>query len=373
MQKNDIAETVIGAIVVALAIIFLAFAYLRSGSVSTSGYEVNARMSKVDGLGIGTDVRLAGIKIGSGLRPHPGPQDLSGHGAYEYSQTEYKVPADSSLKLATQSSLLGGWYLSVTPGGDDKMLAPGGYFDNVQGTADHDEYDRQRQFGRQHHQAGAAAKAGAATIARRTMMRRTSDVPALAALLLGASFPPSLARRASRRRASRRRPLLASPPPAANAPDPAAAPDVGDTTQPLQPAGPMILLLRGLDKITGRPTDIIAPVGKPVHFASLTITARSCYSTPASETPETAAFVQIDEHRPDQAEKRILSGWMYASSPGLNAVQHPLYDVWVINCRTNAPGMTPKPANASTAPVKVASPDSSDKEAVPVLPAEAGK
>ena len=160
--------------------------------------------------------------------------------------------------------------------------------------------------------------------------------------------------------------------PAAAASD-LSAPDVGATTQPLQPAGPMILLLRGLDKITGRPTDIIAPINKPVHFATLTITARYCYSTPASETPETAAFVQIDDHRPDQAARRIFSGWMYASSPGLNAVEHPLYDVWAISCNTNAPGAVPMPAIASTTPFKVLSPDSSDKDAPPVLPQEAGK
>ena len=96
-------------------------------------------------------------------------------------------------------------------------------------------------------------------------------------------------------------------------------------------------MLRGLDKITGRPTDIVAPIGKPVQFATLTITARYCYSTPPSETPETAAFVQIDDHRPDQSEKRVFSGWMYASSPGLNGMEHPLYDVWVINCSNGAP------------------------------------
>ena len=66
-------------------------------------------------------------------------------------------------------------------------------------------------------------------------------------------------------------------------------------------------MLRGLDKITGRPTDIIAPIGKPVQFATLTITARFCYSTPASETPESAAFVQIEDHRPDQPAQRGFS------------------------------------------------------------------
>jgi hypothetical protein len=138
-------------------------------------------------------------------------------------------------------------------------------------------------------------------------------------------------------------------------------------------AGPTTLLLRGLDKITGRPTDITAPLGRPVQFATLTITARFCYSTPASETPETAAFVQIEDHRPDQSARRIFSGWMYGSSPGLNAVEHPLYDVWVITCRGGASGAAPPTATTTTAPVKVLAPDSSDREGVEALPEGAGQ
>jgi hypothetical protein len=103
-----------------------------------------------------------------------------------------------------------------------------------------------------------------------------------------------------------------------------------------------------------------------VQFATLTITARFCYSTPPSETPETAAFVQIEDRRPDQAARKIFSGWMYASSPGLNGVEHPLYDVWVISCN-NAPAPAVA-ANTSTAPVKVKAPDSSDKEGIQALP-----
>jgi hypothetical protein len=109
-----------------------------------------------------------------------------------------------------------------------------------------------------------------------------------------------------------------------------------------------------------------------VRFATLTITARYCYSTPASETPETSAFLQIEDHRPDQAAKRVFSGWMYASSPGLHGMEHPLYDVWVINCSNGAPN-TPVAAMSSAKPVKVASPDSTDKEQVEELPAEAGR
>jgi hypothetical protein len=149
---------------------------------------------------------------------------------------------------------------------------------------------------------------------------------------------------------------------------PPAAPALRPTTSVAAPVTPT-LMLRGLEKITGRPTNIVAPIGKPVKFATLTITARYCYSTPPSETPETAAFVQIDDHRPDQSQKRIFSGWMYASSPGLNGMEHPLYDVWVINCNN---GTAPAAAN-STAPVAVASPDSSDKEQTEALPEEAGK
>ena len=130
------------------------------------------------------------------------------------------------------------------------------------------------------------------------------------------------------------------------------------------------LVMRGLDKITGRAYDIEAPLDKPVKFATFTVTARYCYSTPQSETPETAAFVQIDDQRPDKPKHRIFSGWMYASSPGLNGVQHPLYDVWAIFCRTNAPGHA-APAVASHAPVKVKSPDSTDREGTVELPKNA--
>jgi hypothetical protein len=166
---------------------------------------------------------------------------------------------------------------------------------------------------------------------------------------------------------------IALPPPAKAKPAlKASAPILTPDAAPAKPLGPPVLVMRGLDKITGRPTDIIAPIGKPVQFATLTITARYCYSTPASETPETAAFVQIDDHRPDQSQRRVFSGWMYGSSPGLNGMEHPLYDVWVITCRTNAPGAAPA-AVASTAPVKVLSPDSSDKEGLTALPEDAGQ
>jgi hypothetical protein len=148
------------------------------------------------------------------------------------------------------------------------------------------------------------------------------------------------------------------------------APGEGPVTPPPAPQGGTVLAMLGLDKITGRPTSINAPIGKQVRFATLTITARFCYSTPASETPETAAFVQIEDRRPDQPARRIFSGWMYGSSPGLNAVEHPLYDVWAISCNNNEAKVA---ATNSTAPVKVQAPDSSDREQVQKLPEGAGQ
>lgn len=160
------------------------------------------------------------------------------------------------------------------------------------------------------------------------------------------------------------------------APDAAAVAPLPDSAvvTPPAPVGPppnAVLELRALDKITGRASIITAPLNKPVQFATLSITARTCYSTPASETPETSAFLQIDDHRPDQKERRVFSGWMYASSPGLNALQHPLYDVWVISCMTKAPGQ--QPSVVAAAPVKPVSPNAGANEAMPALSDDAGQ
>jgi len=133
-----------------------------------------------------------------------------------------------------------------------------------------------------------------------------------------------------------------------------------------------LLVLRGLDKITGKPANILAPVGVPVSFATLTITGRYCYSTPITEPPETTAFLQIEDHRPDQSAKEVFSGWMLASSPSLNGLQHPLYDVWVMACATNQPGQQ-LPLIASTERVKSTSPDATAKEAMPELPEDSGQ
>jgi hypothetical protein len=102
-------------------------------------------------------------------------------------------------------------------------------------------------------------------------------------------------------------------------------------------------VLRGLDKITGRAIDINAPVGVPVRFGTLTLTVRSCYTVPPEEPPETTVFVQIDDNPPSAPPKRMFSGWMFASTPALSALEHPTYDVWVITCKTDEPAGEPAP------------------------------
>jgi hypothetical protein len=155
---------------------------------------------------------------------------------------------------------------------------------------------------------------------------------------------------------------------------PAAKPPARPTATasiPPRHVGPLTLIMRGLDKITGRATTLLIPIGKSAQYATLTITARYCYSTAPTETPETAAFVQIDDHRPDQPEHRVFSGWMYASSPGLNGLEHPLYDAWVITCRAVAPGETV--VIGPSKPVRPVSPDAADTEKPAALPEGSGQ
>ena len=132
-----------------------------------------------------------------------------------------------------------------------------------------------------------------------------------------------------------------------------------------------LVILRGLDKISGRAIDIDAPAGVPVHFGSLTITARYCYTVPPEEPPETAAFIQIDDTKPDEAPKRVFSGWMFASTPALNGLENPVYDVWVITCKTDAPATTPgdtPPPDGSPAPAEAPNAETTAAPATPSNP-----
>jgi len=134
MRDNSATETVIGAAVVAIAVLFIAFVLTRTGSGGLSGYDIEARLPRVDGLGMGTDVRLAGIKIGSvsDLTLDPRNYLVTVHMTI---RNDVKIPVDSSL-MVTSSGLLGSSYISITPGGDDTMLASGGLIQNSQGSVD---------------------------------------------------------------------------------------------------------------------------------------------------------------------------------------------------------------------------------------------
>jgi len=92
-------------------------------------------------------------------------------------------------------------------------------------------------------------------------------------------------------------------------------------------------LLEGLDKVTGRVFKIEAPVDVEVPFGNLHITVRRCLKSPPEELPESLAFLEISETRPDNTDAPVFHGWMFASSPGLNTVEHAVYDVIVLECR----------------------------------------
>jgi hypothetical protein len=92
----------------------------------------------------------------------------------------------------------------------------------------------------------------------------------------------------------------------------------------------------GLDKITGRIISFEVATNETVQFGSLQITERACYTRPATEAPQTITFAQVDEIDAKKQYKRIFSGWMFASSPGLNGIEHPVYDVWLTDCKGGA-------------------------------------
>lgn len=97
-----------------------------------------------------------------------------------------------------------------------------------------------------------------------------------------------------------------------------------------------IAVLRALDKVTARISTIEAPVGERVSFGSLQIVARTCDKRPPEEPPESAAFLEIEESRPNEVPVDVFSGWMFASSPAVSAMDHPIYDIWVLDCRSSS-------------------------------------
>lgn len=107
-----------------------------------------------------------------------------------------------------------------------------------------------------------------------------------------------------------------------------------------------VAVFSALDKVTATIKTLEIPINETVQFGALKVTPRVCYSRPPTEQPKTTTFVEVDEVQLDGAEKRVFSGWMFAQSPGLNAVEHPVFDVWLTDCQKprNAVAQRPPPS-----------------------------
>jgi len=119
-----------------------------------------------------------------------------------------------------------------------------------------------------------------------------------------------------------------------------------------------IAVFAALDKVTGRISHLEIPINQTVEFGALKVTPRVCDTRPPTEAPHTASFVEVDEVKLTGEVQRIFTGWMFAESPGLHAVEHPVFDVWLTSCKT---------PNASTAA------GSNENAAPPEAPAEAAE
>ncbi|MBY5650514.1 DUF2155 domain-containing protein [Rhizobium leguminosarum] len=107
-----------------------------------------------------------------------------------------------------------------------------------------------------------------------------------------------------------------------------------------------VAVFSGLDKITGRITTFDVYVNETVQFGALQVTPKACYSRDQSEAQKIDGFVEVDEITLDRKIRRIFTGWMFAASPGLNAVEHPIYDVWLKECKANSDVPAPDGAEA---------------------------
>ncbi|WP_149763738.1 DUF2155 domain-containing protein [Neomesorhizobium albiziae] len=141
-------------------------------------------------------------------------------------------------------------------------------------------------------------------------------------------------------------PAPAEPAPAEPAPNaPAPTETAPAKPAPVQRIKNPIAEFSGIDKITGRITTFDVYIDETVQFGALQVTPRVCYSRPKEEEPKTDSFVEVDEITLDRKIQRIFTGWMFAESPGLNAVEHAVYDVWLKACKQKSdvpPPETPK-------------------------------
>jgi hypothetical protein len=155
--------------------------------------------------------------------------------------------------------------------------------------------------------------------------------------------------------------------PQANIPQAPAALQPGDEVVTEPPAQKIInkkASFSGLDKITGRIIKFDEDIGETVQFGALRVKTDACYTRPATEAANTDAFVEVDEITLQGEVKRIFSGWMFAASPGLHGIEHPIYDIWLTDCKgpettvvsaqpePPKPAAPPPPAAARRSPVQ---------------------
>src|SRR5271169_7078769 len=126
----------------------------------------------------------------------------------------------------------------------------------------------------------------------------------------------------------------------------------------------------GLDKITGRIISFEVAIDETVQFGSLQITPRVCFSRPTTEAPQTDVFAEVDEVAADKTYRRIFSGWMFADSPGLHGIEHPVYDIWLTDCKGDGPLIHEAP---EVADAPSAAPDADAENGAAVTPAPDAK
>jgi hypothetical protein len=191
------------------------------------------------------------------------------------------------------------------------------------------------------------ALAGAAGIAVAQQMPQSAPVPA-PVIAPPAAAPPPEAEEAPPSAAP-----VPPPPPAkveAEKPVEAAKPKAQTAEKPVEPLRRVrgsAAIVQALDKVTAETLRFEAPIGQPVRYKSIVVTVRACeVSADDEDTPDAAAYMTIDSQprpQPGRAappSKQVFRGWMFASSPGVNPLEHPVYDAWLISCRTSGPAPT---------------------------------
>ncbi len=116
------------------------------------------------------------------------------------------------------------------------------------------------------------------------------------------------------------------------------------------------VLLRGVDKVTGRVKTFQGVIGEAIHFGTLKIIPERCVTRSPEETPENAAFLNITERTKEGDDKSVFYGWMFSSNPAFSAMEHPIYDIWVLKCIETVSDIVPSSLENTTKKADVSEP-----------------